>query len=259
MDHQNPKKSTLKTILYIIPLIITFFLFLSGKFSNHPNPQYFIWSAFLLFNLLSLEAFLFIFLMSDNKKKSKYVVSYTRLFFVSLLVVFITSTSLKKDVQLPTFSDALKISNKPVFSLGTRGMSFSGIGKPIKIGEYEPFKPYIENGKLFVDVNIYSESGFPPIKIIKNELHNLPDNWDRNFNNKALEIVNEDKKPVYQLIYKAPFNINIKGVFPIPGGVLVADDIKGVSMISYNNFPVKIKLSPIFKYPSWRYPGKYKN
>lgn len=111
---------------------------------------------------------------------------------------------------------------------------------------------------MYVDVDIYSKTGFPPIKIIKNVLYNLPSDWDRNSSEIALEIVNENKQPVYQLVYKEPFHLNIKGIFPHSLGVFIADDRGGVSSILYDRlYLVSIKLKPIFKYPSWRYPGEY--
>ena len=253
------KTDTIHITLYACMLFVTVFSVLSGIFLNHPNPQYFTWSLFLFFIFVEISFCLYWYTKSSKSKRTILFV-LSSLFIITLSAALILPLWLIKKPPLPTFADAINNNLEPVFSLGTSGMSFSNVKVPIKIGGFEPFKPHIENGKLFVDVEIYSKTGFPPIKIINNKLYNLPTDWDRNSNDIALEIVNENLQPMYQLVYEKPFNLNIKGVFPNPSGAIIADDIRGVSFISYDRlqqFPAKFKLKPIFKYPSWRYPGEY--
>jgi len=258
------KENSLLIGLYGVTLLSVIVGTMSGIFSSHNNPQYFIWSLFIFFVLIEIDFCLFWYSKSEKTLiKNKIIYNTFAILFIStvLLKIFLPSLLIGEPI-LPTFSDALNNKIDPEFSLGTSGMYFGLSGTPISIDGYVPFKPYIEDNKLFVDVEVYSKSGFPPIKIIKNKLYNLPSSWDRNSNDIALEIVNEDQRPIYQLIYKKPFNINVKGLFPTPTGVIFAGDVKGVRIVSYafiNNSLISFKLKPIFKYPSWRYPGEYKN
>ncbi|MGX5835090.1 FKBP-type peptidyl-prolyl cis-trans isomerase [Aeromonas piscicola] len=125
---------------------------------------------------------------------------------------------------------------------------------PFNLGGHLPIKVYVEKNKLYADVDVYSGSSLPPIKISKNVLSGVPPSWDVNKSEKALEVVNAENQPVYQLIYKNDGHIIINGIFPFPGGLVLADD----THISLNpQTPVTLELSPIFKYPSWKYPSVY--
>lgn len=125
---------------------------------------------------------------------------------------------------------------------------------PFNLGGHLPIKVYVEKKKLYADVDIYSGSTFPPIKILKNVLSGVPPSWDVNKSDRALEVVNAEGKPIYQLIYKTDGHIIINGIFPFPGGLVLADDIH---MAINPQEPISLELSPIFKYPAWKYPSAY--
>lgn len=183
-------------------------------------------------------------------------------------VVFLLSVALywhddfksKPVLKEPTFSEDVK---NFTFSLGERGIT---IGYPKEVLEkkhintgfvfnnYHPVELYIENGQLYADVKIYGGSGFPPIEIKKNKLLNKPDSWDFNSNENAMEIVNENKVPIYQFFYKSPSQIVMNGIFPYPGGLILANENGAVGNPI---LPATFKLKRIFKYPSWKYPGEY--
>lgn len=186
-------------------------------------------------------------------------------FFFALVIYsfafcwFLQSQALKtNNLKKPTFSK--KVDNV-LFSLGERGMT-SGYKKdelktprePFNFRGYKPVVLYIKDDNLFADVKIYSGSGFPPIEIIQNEISNIPPTWDSNSNEKAIEIVTQDKIPVYQFIYKSEFHIVMNGIFPYPGSFIVANE-NGARDDPELAFAFKLK--PIFKYPSWKYPGEY--
>jgi tetratricopeptide (TPR) repeat protein len=151
------------------------------------------------------------------------------------------------------------------FSLGERGLT-GGCKKEILekkhmsnlfvFDNYRPVELYIEKGTLYADVNIYGGQGLPPIKIKKNKLSNKPDDWDFNSNDKAFEIVDNKQNPIYQFFYKSPSHIVINGIFPAPGGYILANE-NGAS--GSPDLPDKFNLKRIFKYPSWKYPGEYEN
>lgn len=162
-------------------------------------------------------------------------------------------------LQKPTFSEQIE---KVSFSLGERGISVgykrdslkNSLKEPFNFADFKPVKIYIKNDNLFADVKIFGGSRMPPIEIRQNELINKPTEWDFNSNDKALEIVNEKKVPIYQFFYKTPSHIVVNGIFPFPGGLILANE-NGATLNPI--LPTTFKLERIFKYPSWKYPGQY--
>lgn len=160
----------------------------------------------------------------------------------------------------PRFSESI---DTFFFSLGERGISV-GYKKEVLekthmknlyvLNDYRPVELYIENGQLYADVKIYGGRGLPPIEIKKNKVSNKPDNWDLNSNENAMEIVNQDGIPIYQFLYKTPSHIVMNGIFPYPGGFILAN--KGGAILN-PELPTTFILKRIFKYPSWKYPGEY--
>ena len=126
--------------------------------------------------------------------------------------------------------------------------------RPFDFGGHLPIRVYLEGNKLYADVEIFSRSNIPPIKIIKNRLSGLPSSWDSNRNERALEIVNGNRIPIYQFIYMNDGHIKLNGVFPFPGGLVLAND---ENLILNPASQTPLGLSKIFKYPSWKYPAVY--
>lgn len=167
------------------------------------------------------------------------------------------------DLKEPTFSEEIESFS---FSLGEHGITVSytkdelkkeHINRAFNFGGYRPVELYIENNQLYADVKIYGGRGFPPIQIKKNKLSNKPDDWNFNSNEKAIEIVTDEKIPIYQFFYKSPSHIVMNGIFPYPGGFIIANENGAIQMKDLSNKLVVFKLKPIFKYPSWKYPGEY--
>jgi hypothetical protein len=144
--------------------------------------------------------------------------------------------------------------------LRTRGPS------PIVVTGMIPPRLYVANGVLYLDVVLWSGSLNEPAIIVRgNEFAVKPPGWDRNSNTNALEVVNENNEPVLQLIRLTPSNFRLNGIFPLRGGgwpegsVWLADDHRFGVRTPEQPFPADFKLTPIFKYPSWKYPGEYAN
>lgn len=168
----------------------------------------------------------------------------------------------KPDLKEPTFSENVK---HFTFSLGEGGISVEYAKETLEkkhmnnsfaFGGYHPVDLYIEDGKLYADVKIYGGKGLPPISIKKNKLSNKPSDWDFNSNDKALEIVDSKQNPIYQFFYKTPSHIVMNGIFPYPGGLILANKKE---VIMNPGLPTLFKLKRIFKYPSWKHPGVYEN
>ena len=165
-----------------------------------------------------------------------------------------------QNLREPRFSENIENFS---FSLGERGISV-GYKKEVLEKEhmnnlfvfnnYRPVELYIEGGQLYADVKIYGGHGLPPIEIRKNKLSNKPHDWDFNSNDKALEIVDNKQTPIYQFFYKTPSHIVMNGIFPFPGGLILANE-NGATINPI--FPTNFSLKRIFKYPSWQYPGEY--
>lgn len=161
-------------------------------------------------------------------------------------------------LEQPTFRE--KLENVTV-SLGGMGFGYpysaleSKEGTPILIGDFAPLRLRVTDGKLYVDVKVYSGDK-PPIEINNNEFVVRPPDWDKNSNERALEVVDGKQKPVFQLIYKGKAMIQINGIFVGQGHVMLASERETIGGASPESIAA-FSLKPIFKYPSWKYPGQY--
>lgn len=117
---------------------------------------------------------------------------------------------------------------------------------PFLLGNEKPFSIYLENGVLYAEAKIYNGPGLPAVEVKKNDFVLRPMDWDRNFTDNALEIVNEKTQPVLQVIYKRKGLIHIQGIFSSPQGGAI-----------YEAPELPEALPRIFKYPSWKYRGQY--
>jgi hypothetical protein len=126
-----------------------------------------------------------------------------------------------------------------------------------------PIKPYVENNRLFCDVEFFPTFGLPPIKLEHNTLSGRPRNWDWNHNDKALEIVNEDLVPIFQMYYKDDTHVMLNGVFPLKGELWICTEAGTETIrdsIIKTRFPdgiIPVNLNRLFKYPSFKYPGQF--
>jgi hypothetical protein len=116
----------------------------------------------------------------------------------------------------------------------------------------------VDNKQFVVDATLFVGAGHGSVEIIKNELHkNIPE-WDRCFDATALEVVDENFVPVFQMTYTTPNDIVIYGIFHAEDTTVVAAP-KGRLIIhpsseavTESEYPVKA----LFKYPSRRYHCK---
>ncbi len=159
----------------------------------------------------------------------------------------------------PTFKEKVE---EATVSLGeggiTSGVALSALEtravEPFNFGGYKPIRMYLDKGKLFVDVSIYGGPGQAPVEVKRNEFTVRVPGWDRNFDSNALEVVNNKKAPVFQLIYRTPYHIVINGIFPSPAGLMLAnDDAFSGNMPS---IPKSFRILRLFKYPSNQFPSQ---
>jgi hypothetical protein len=163
-------------------------------------------------------------------------------------------------LEEPTFREEVSDVN---FSLGGGGITvrypLSALKEPKEPFDFNRFKPvrlYVEGRKLYADVSVFGGIGQPPIQVKHNNFVVRPLNWDRNSSINAFEVVNENKVPLFQFFYKSRSHIVVNGVFPFPGGLILANE-NGATIFFNPNPPVTFTLKRIFKYPSWKYPGQF--
>ena len=178
---------------------------------------------------------------------------------VGVKTLFWSDKTEKVIFEQPRFSEDV---NQVEVSLGTMSVTYErsrlekGAKEPFDLGGYKPVALYLEDGQFYADLIIYGGAGLPPIRIQKDVVYGKPSAWDLNYSKTALEIVTEQHKPVYQFIYKSPSRIVINGLFPFPGGVMVATE-QGTNLNPIGG--AMFSLNRIFKYPSWKYRGQYQD
>jgi hypothetical protein len=156
---------------------------------------------------------------------------------------------------------------EPTFTEGFDVVTFTvgGIKETLEISDLEKAKRrfsigdvpaflYAENGKPYIDIDLYGIPNEPPVRLRQNKLMNRPSLWDKNSDEKALEVVNEKGQPIFQIYYKTDSHIVVNGLF-YNGFVPVLAYDEGISTgidLDKIQYPIK----PIFKYPSEKYPSQ---
>jgi hypothetical protein len=124
---------------------------------------------------------------------------------------------------------------------------------PFKFDHVVPFRMSMKDDMFLVDANLGGTLGMPTIRITQGGFERPPFGWDRNFDNDALEFVDDQQRPVFQMIYRGSV-VQINGVFSIGDYMVVATEEHTLA----GRIPAeRIAFeSPIFKYPSVRYMGE---
>jgi hypothetical protein len=108
------------------------------------------------------------------------------------------------------------------------------------------FYLYIADGMLYADVHLMRGA-----IIERAHLRNMPDGWDANMAEGAIEVVDERSQPMYQMEYVSKGHIVFRGVFPS------GSDKAWVAGENFAMGPVN-ELKPLkrmFKYPSKDFKG----
>lgn len=159
-----------------------------------------------------------------------------------------------------------------------------------------PIYPCVKNNRLFIYADMPFQNKFEQILMSDDLDSQIPPRWDRNYTSNAFEIVREDGLPVLQVIYKRANEVQVNGFFIVNTNYIFASfgslrpelfcipslsnqsavldfisapydqsliqlqnssniqigiDRNGVHSISFSN------QKPIFRYPSWKYLGKF--
>jgi hypothetical protein len=124
---------------------------------------------------------------------------------------------------------------------------------------------HITKNRFYADVTIPGD--FPlygSFKLSGNTIEGyLPPGWQMNYDAYAIEIINYEKNPVYQIIYRKPEEIEIDGVF-WAGNKVFAVTGDGIDFMPppplaedwLENAAANLQLRRIFKYPATSYLGQ---
>lgn len=179
----------------------------------------------------------------------------------------------REKVEQPAFHEK---SDYVIFSLGEggdeMGTTIEELRKkefhPFLVNKYSPFTVRMKGDSLIFSFKLMLPDGRVQIKVENNEFEvNMP-GCDWNYNANALEVVNEQGVPIFQMIRKNPSHIVINGFFISPGVSIIATKSGVLSSVYPPNKPPPSgvfqipkgfdpHLEPIFKYPAWKFPGKY--
>jgi hypothetical protein len=131
-------------------------------------------------------------------------------------------------------------------------------------GSRLPFNAYVKSNRFYIEVDGNYGSARRTIRVTEGFGLYGAFHGDRNNTSNALEVVKEWSDnimkppryiPILQIVYKQPNEISLNGVF--------WKNSEGFAYfprgwIRTNNFDyASVTQKPIFKYPSWKYPGKY--
>ena len=149
------------------------------------------------------------------------------------------------------------------FSIGEQGITVGqsigflqkGYYAPFNFGGYAPVTLHVNGNVLLYDFKIWAGTGVAPIEVKNNRFTVRVPEWDWNSNANAFEVVDEKNVTIFQLIRKTQDHIIVNGIFPMPDGRMIVAGPKGAGLVK--SVPSDFVLKPIFRYPSWKYPGQY--
>jgi hypothetical protein len=153
----------------------------------------------------------------------------------------------------PTFTEDENVPFTVIFGNGT--MRLGKDQKEMKllvIGNLAVAKAYVENNRIYIDANL-SDGGPTPVELKHNRLTFENQRWDRNYDDSALEIVNEDLVPIFQLVYRNARTAIVRGTFINQGALIVADEH---GILINPTLGQRAYFKRIFKYPSRMYKGQ---
>jgi hypothetical protein len=134
-------------------------------------------------------------------------------------------------------------------------------GNESMITYFDTLKVYIIQGHPFVDATLYAGEDYPAVEIKRNEVKMEESSFDRNFNDKAIEIVEQRGIPLLQIIFEGGKRIRINGAFLSRDAktvtIVTPDGMQKFNVDPTGNSKIAVPLKPIFKYPSWKYSGMY--
>ncbi|MGO8719831.1 MAG: hypothetical protein ACLQMO_11510 [Acidobacteriaceae bacterium] len=126
---------------------------------------------------------------------------------------------------------------------------------PINYDGYTPVKLEYLNGKVSYSVKFWSPSQNSVIEVKDGKFVVRNPDLDRNYSSRALEVVTHDGHPILQIVWLTPGHMRLNGLFPLPNGNLLCMSDDNPKTVEPANALADCAITPIFKYPSWKYQG----
>jgi hypothetical protein len=129
-------------------------------------------------------------------------------------------------------------------------------GFPITIGSLPAITAHVIEGRMFFDLDVPTTGHL--IEIRDGQCATLPEGWDWNCDSDAFEIVDDQRRSIFQEIYKTNNAVWIMGGIEYQGTLLISDfngQITPRPRVFYNDI-FDVGLKNIFKYPSSKYKGQ---
>jgi hypothetical protein len=129
------------------------------------------------------------------------------------------------------------------------------------LGGRHKFKVYIRDGVFCLDAEIFGalQMSIPVITVTCNRIDStLTPGFDTNYTAQAVEVVDQNQVPILQLIFSNKRSIRVNGVFLSSDNKVWVYSTQGVQHFDQGS-AIQVPLTRLFKYPSWRYLGKYEN
>jgi len=144
----------------------------------------------------------------------------------------------------------------PSIKLGTAELVWKGpAGEPMIVIGNDSIKVWIEDGELKISTVIRDEDGKIIAKLEANEWQVNPNLiFDRNFDTKAVEVINQKGEVVLQAEFDGE-SVLFAGVFYREDGWRVALGYNIIEMRPPGE-PLQMSFPPMFKYPSENHPGE---
>jgi hypothetical protein len=132
-----------------------------------------------------------------------------------------------------------------------------GILIGIRTPEEIPLKIYFDSAeKLKVDALLYDASGVIAAKMVGNEFSVVKPGWDRNFDEHALEVIDESGRAMFRIERLARNVLSIKGRFVTPNGTTWSFSDNGTSIKQAGITDVPPLPEAVFRYPGNKFLHK---
>lgn len=128
---------------------------------------------------------------------------------------------------------------------------------PAIINGLMPVSLCAENDRILADVKLWDDPTRPRAEVIHNHFAIQPTGWDWNFDDEAFEAVDEQQRPMLQLIYRSPSEIDVRGLFITGGLAWLFTDKESVMGLPFPMLESEMAAHPItriFKYPREKFP-----
>ena len=164
-------------------------------------------------------------------------------------------TEIERIIKPPTYTEGVDFIDYSTAGI-TQRIDFSRIKTPRRfLIANIPATLYVEDGKPYMDVELYNRPNQALVRLVHNKFMNRPEGWDMNQDDKAFEVINEKGQPVLQIIHNTPSHIVFAGLFFSANNVpILSTEIGARTGPDFGNEPYP--LERIFKYPESQYKGQ---